>query len=404
MLAREEIFGPVLVAMTFRTPGRGGRARQQHPLRPGRQRLEREHQPRARCRGPRSRPAWCGSIPPTCSTPPSGFGGYRESGFGREGGREGLYEYRVADEPRGKPKSARPPPPRRFARPQSGAETAPAAARTAPPSSSSAASRRGPIAATATRFSIPQGARSAWRGAATARTSATRSKRRPRPPRGARRRRIIARKCSTTSPKIWPRGRSEFARRLSAMTGASDRAARAEVEASIRRAFVYAAWADKYDGAVHATPSRFVTLAMNEPWGVMGIVCPDEAPLLAFVSLVMPAIAMGNCVVAIPSASHPLSATDFYQVLETSDVPAGVVNIVTGEPTRLRRRSPSTTTSTRSGTSATPRARRRSRRFPPAISRRPGPSAGAIDWAKAEGREFLRRATQVKNIWTPYGE
>ena len=127
----------------------------------------------------------------------------------------------------------------------------------------------------------------------------------------------------------------EFARRLRAMTGASARAAEAEVEASIRRAFVYAGFADKFDGAVHATRSRFVTLAMNEPWGVMGVVCPNEAPLLAFVSLVMPAIAMGNCVVAVPSASHPLSATDFYSILDTSDVPAGVVNIVTGEANAL---------------------------------------------------------------------
>ena len=127
----------------------------------------------------------------------------------------------------------------------------------------------------------------------------------------------------------------EFARRLRAMTGASARAAEAEVEASIRRAFFYAGYADKFDGAVHATRSRFVTLAMNEPWGVMGIVCPDEAPLLAFVSLVMPAIAMGNCVIAIPSASHPLSATDFYSILDTSDVPGGVVNIVTGEANAL---------------------------------------------------------------------
>ena len=64
------------------------------------------------------------------------------------------------------------------------------------------------------------------------------------------------------------------------MTGASDGAAR-EVEAAIRRLFFYAGFADKYDGAVHATQTRFVTLAMNEPCGVMGIVCPDEAPLLA---------------------------------------------------------------------------------------------------------------------------
>ena len=137
------------------------------------------------------------------------------------------------------------------------------------------------------------------------------------------------------SPRILAAREDEFARRLSAMTGASARAAKAEVDASIRRAFLYAAHADKFDGAVHATRSRFVTIAMNEPWGVMGIVCPDEAPLLAFVSLVMPAIAMGNCVVAIPSASHPLSATDLYSVFDTSDVPGGVVNIVTGEANAL---------------------------------------------------------------------
>ena len=67
----------------------------------------------------------------------------------------------------------------------------------------------------------------------------------------------------------------------------------------------------------------------------MGIICPDEAPLIGFVSLVLPAIAMGNAVVAVPSASHPLSAADFYSLLDASDVPAGVVNIVTGEAATL---------------------------------------------------------------------
>src|SRR3546814_659495 len=76
---------------------------------------------------------------------------------------------------------------------------------------------------------------------------------------------------------------------------------------------------------------------MNEPIGVVGVVCPEEAPLLAFVSLVAPLIAMGNRIVAVPSERHPLAATDFYQVLETSDVPAGVVNIVTGAAEGLTR-------------------------------------------------------------------
>ncbi len=74
---------------------------------------------------------------------------------------------------------------------------------------------------------------------------------------------------------------------------------------------------------------------MNEPLGVLAIACPDEAPLLAFTSLWAPAVAMGNRVVVVPSQTHPLAATDFYQVLETSDMPAGVVNIVTGARAEL---------------------------------------------------------------------
>src|SRR6185503_3476550 len=103
-------------------------------------------------------------------------------------------------------------------------------------------------------------------------------------------------------------------------------------EVAIDRLFAYGAWADKYEGVIHQPPLRGVALAINEPLGVVGVLCPDEAPLLAFVSLVAPLIAMGNRVVVVPSEPAPLAATDFYQVLETSDVPAGVVNIVTGTP------------------------------------------------------------------------
>ena len=102
------------------------------------------------------------------------------------------------------------------------------------------------------------------------------------------------------------------------------------MELAIDRIYTWAAWADKYDGLVHHTPYRNVTLAMPEPIGVMGIVCPDAAPLLGLVSTVSPAIAMGNTVIVVPSATAPLAAIDFYQVLDTSDLPGGVVNIVTG--------------------------------------------------------------------------
>src|SRR5205814_345933 len=93
--------------------------------------------------------------------------------------------------------------------------------------------------------------------------------------------------------------REEIAGRLSSVVG--KRQAEAEVSLGIERIFSYAAWADKYDGAVHNPPLRNVSLAMKEPIGTVGILCPTDAPLLGFSSIVMPAILTGNTVIAIPS-------------------------------------------------------------------------------------------------------
>jgi len=88
--------------------------------------------------------------------------------------------------------------------------------------------------------------------------------------------------------------RAEFARRLVSMTGCDLPAAESEVDLSVGRLFTYAAWADKYGGAVQETTLRGITVGINEPVGVIGIACPDEAPLLAFVSLMAPAIAVSR--------------------------------------------------------------------------------------------------------------
>lgn len=141
----------------------------------------------------------------------------------------------------------------------------------------------------------------------------------------------------------------EFASRLRDLTGASEREASVEVEAAIERLFRYGAWADKYDGAVHHTPFRGVTMAIPEPIGVIGRICPNEAPLLGVIALIAPLIAMGNTVVLVPSETAPLAATDLYQVLDTSDLPGGVVNIVTGGRDGWQKHSPSILMSMRSG-------------------------------------------------------
>jgi aldehyde dehydrogenase (NAD+) len=198
----------------------------------------------------------------------------------------------------------------------------------------------------------------------------------------------------------------EFAATLHAMTGAEH--ARREVDASVDRLFHWAAWADKYDGAAHGVPIRGIALAMNEPMGVIGIAAPDEAPLLAFVSLFGPAIAMGNRVVAIPSAAHPLAATDLYQVFETSDLPAGVVNVVTGDREVLTK----TLAEHAEVDAMWYFGSREGSKLVEAASignlKRTWVSNGRTrDWAdpvQGAGHEFLRQATQVKNVWVPYGE
>ncbi|MGH8010673.1 MAG: aldehyde dehydrogenase family protein, partial [Candidatus Binatia bacterium] len=175
----------------------------------------------------------------------------------------------------------------------------------------------------------------------------------------------------------------------------------------LRRIFYYAAQADKFDGAVHSTKSRHVTLAMNEPWGVMGIVCPDEAPLLSLVSLVLPAIAMGNRTVVVPSSRHPLITGDFYQVLDTSDVPGGVVNIVTGERDLLTK-----TLAEHDDVAAlwyfgscegSAMVEKASAGNLKATWVNNGRLPNWLNKTEGQGRDYLRRAIQVKNIWVPYG-
>ena len=143
--------------------------------------------------------------------------------------------------------------------------------------------------------------------------------------------RITAPRYSTILRRIWRYAKMNLPAALSNKRVVHMKMPQPRCRLPFRVCSRYAAWADKYEGTVHRPPLRGVVLAMKEAIGVIGIACPDEQPLLGFISLVAPAIAMGNTIVIIPSEQAPLSATDCYQVFETSDLPAGVVNIVTGE-------------------------------------------------------------------------
>ena len=341
----------------------------------------------------------------------AGFGGYKESGFGREGGREGMYEYLAADWLRAlKP----------------GNFDAPFEASAAPfqmtnghvAAASMAIDRTAKLyiggkqvrpdsghsftvlTADGTPFGqAALGSRKDVRNAVEAASKAIGWSRVT----AHNRAQVLYYVAENLAARA-----DEVASRLAAFTAQTTQTAAREVGAAIERIFWYAAWADKYDGSVHATKSRHVTLALPEPWGIMGIVSPDEAPLLAFISLVMPAVAMGNRVVAVPSQRYPLAATDFYQVLDTSDVPAGVINIVTGERDVLAKvlaQHDEVAAVWYTGSSV-------------GSTMVQSASAGNLkatwvdygrgrDWdssQEGQGHEYLRHATQLKNIWIPYGD
>lgn len=400
-VAQTEIFGPVLVAMSFRTPGEAV------------QLANNTVYGLAAC-------VWSESISLALDVAPQikagvvwintanqfdaacGFGGYKESGFGREGGKEGMYEYLTALS--------------EDARPAAPVVAAKAAAKPAAGDSPFAVDRTAKLYIGG-KQARPDGAYSRAIHGADGSFLADIGEGSRKDIRNA----VEAAHKAAGWSKATAHNRAqvlyyiaenlairadEFAQRIAAQTGSKD-AAR-EVQASIERLFYWAAWADKYDGLAHQPPMHGVTVALNEPVGVIGIVCPNENPLLGFISLVAPALAMGNRVVAVPSEAHPLSSTDLYQVLDTSDLPGGALNIVTGSADELAR-----TLATHGDIDAVWRhdgsaegCAEVERLSSETLKRTWVGGAKGRDWFDAKqacGRAVLQHATQVKNIWIPYG-
>ena len=115
--------------------------------------------------------------------------------------------------------------------------------------------------------------------------------------------------------------------------GATPAAAAREVAATVDRLIYYAGWTDKYEqvlGNVNPVAAPYFNFTVTEPMGIIGVIAPDEAPLLALISLIAPAITSGNTVVALASSTQPYPAIVLGEILATSDLPGGVVNLLTG--------------------------------------------------------------------------
>ena len=393
-LMQEEIFGPVLVSTTFRTP-------------------EEAVQLANNTRYGLAATIWSENINLALDIAPklaagvvwingtnmmdaaAGFGGIRESGFGREGGWEGLPAYT-------KPKGVRKPLKEIMPMAGKGAAADPidrtaklyiGGKQTRPDGGYSAPvwGKSGGLlghVSLAGRKDLRNAVEAAQAAKGWGKTTGH----------------LRAQILYYIAENLAARGK-EFADRLDAMQGG--KTGTKEVEAAINRLFTYAAWADKYDGQVHGVPIRGAALAMKEPVGVICAICPAEAPLLGLISCMAPAIAMGNRVILAASTPFPLSATDFIQILETSDVPAGVVNILTGPQTDI----------------AEPAARHMdinavwsfgAKDLSATIEKSSAQNLKrtwinnglARDWHGPDGagHAFLQAATQIKNVWIPYGE
>jgi aldehyde dehydrogenase (NAD+) len=403
IVAQEEIFGPVLAAMTFRTPSEAVELANNTAYGLAASvwsesinvALDVASQIKAGV-------VWVNST--NLFDASCGFGGYRESGYGREGGREGMYEYLEPTwaEDGSKQKRAAKSAPKKEAAAEieasgtidrtvkqyiGGKQARPDSGYSFP-----VYGRDGSLLGEA-----PLGNRKDIRNAVEAAHKAEKWAKTPAHTRAQ----IIYYVAENLIQR-----RDEIAAKLARMVG--EEQARAEVDLSIERIFSYAAWADKYDGQVHNPPMRNVTLAMNEAIGAVGIICPTEAPLLGLLSLVLPAIAAGNTVVAVPSEKHALVIGDLYQIFDTSDLPDGVVNIVAGRPAELAKtlaehddieaiwcfRDQEDATLVKVASIGNLKQVWTNDRYD-------------IDWfnvKQCDGRFFMRRATQIKNIWVPYGE
>ncbi len=409
-IVQNEVFGPVLVVQTFRTPAEA---------------VELANNTRYGL----SACVWSESIGLALDVAPRlkagvvwvntanqfdaacGFGGYRESGFGREGGREGLREYlkprlqatrspRLASRAKGATRAAVV-----VSQPMASAVADPLALavdrtpklyiggkQVRPDGGYSREVRQGSCLLGV----VPEGNRKDVRNAVEAARAAVAWERQSAHGR--------AQVLYYLAENLAARG-AQLASVLAPMVGAAQ--AQRELALGVESLFTWAAWCDKFDGAVHQPPMHGVTLALHEAVGTIALVATDAAPLLGLLSIMAPAIAMGNRVVAVPSRTMPLVAAELYALLDTSDVPAGVVNLITGDADVLGDvLAAHADVDALWWLGASPEQARRVEALSFANLKRTWVSTESVDWfdvAAKPNEVFLQQAVQVKNVWVPYG-
>lgn len=369
--AQVEIFGPVLVTMSFRTPDEAvalaNNSRYGLAASVWTQNVDVAHDMAARVHA--------GTVWVNCANQfdaAAEFGGVKESGFGREGGREGLLEYLAPVKAAATEFSMAPV----QAAPIDRTHKLFVGGKQVRPDGGNSYRADGHEFAHANRKDV----RNAVEAAAAAQPGWAAST-------GYLRSQILFYLAENLAAE----------KAVLTQAGCGDE----EFEASLNLIFRFAAWADKWDGETHGGPSNTLLYTRREPHGVVGAVCPDRPAMVGLLGAVLPLVATGNTVVALVSESHPLMAAELYRVMDASDIPAGVINLLTGPR--------ADTLPHLTGHLGVDAVWHFAAEGAEVVRRE---SAGNLkpvwvesntDWADLDDREWLRRATRVKAVWVPYG-
>ena len=395
-IAQVEIFGPVLTTMTFRTPSEAVSIANNTPYGLAAS-IWSENINLALDIAPKVKAGviWINST--NLFDAACGFGGYKESGFGREGGSEGIRAYSKLPLPLNKSKRGKQSSkgqssnsidrtPKLYIggkqkRPDSGYSF----------SSYDAHNNFICDVPNANRKDVRDTVEVASKAVSKSSTNFNRAQ-------------ILYYLAENLQDR-----KNTFSSLLSSLIGISQKDAEKEFDQSIERLFYYGAMADKFEGSIHNPPIRGLTLAVKEPIGVVANILNDDYPLLSLITTLGSNFAAGNASIIVPGQKTSLLATELYQLLETSDVPAGYINILTTKQNSLnkilsehenidgiwffsennneRLKVIQSTTSN--------------------LKRTWCPQSKNLDWSSKEEdflEEFLYQSTQVKNIWIPYGE
>lgn len=388
-IATEEVFGPVLVSTTFRTPAEAvkiaNHTRYGLAASVWSQDLDTALDV---ARKVQAGTIWVNGT--NMFDASSGFGGMKESGFGREGGNEGLKAYMRPDSPevasheeaptevREAEASAIPELDRTAKMLIGGKQVRPDGGHSYPvltPHGETVG-----LAALANRKDVRNAVEAASKSSWSSMNGHGRAQ-------------VLWFIAENMESR-----REEFVRLLKAMTGETEAACNAEFESTVDTWTWWASWADKHDGHVHDTPWRGLVLAVYEPFGTAAVVCPNQNPLHAFVALAAPLLAAGNHVVAIPS-TQSLAAVEMCRVLEHSDLPAGALNLLTGE-----RRELAPVLAAHDGVDliwshVDKELTSEIERLSTGNMKVCWSTSSALD----RSPELLDRASQIKNIWLPHG-